>query len=98
MLQKIIYALLFLSFVLSANAQKNASDYESAYEKAQQTFKNNDFEKAQSEFASLCNNRVESPLVPYSFYFNALASTKLQKYFEAKTTLKNLLVLYPKGK
>ncbi len=95
MFQKIIYALLFLSFISTANAQKNASDYEIAYKEAQQTFKNNDFEKAQSEFASLCNNRIESPFVPYSFYFNALASTKLQKYFEAKTTLKNLLLLYP---
>jgi hypothetical protein len=95
MLQKIIYALLFLSFISTANAQKNASDYEIAYKKAQQTFKNNDFEKAQTEFSALCNNRVESPFVPYSFYFNALSSTKLQKYFEAKTILKNLLVLYP---
>jgi hypothetical protein len=95
MLQKIIYALLFLSFILPVNAQKNASDYESAYKKAQQSFKNNDFEKAQSEFASLSNNRLETPLVPYAFYFNALSSSKIQKYFEAKTTLKNLLVLYP---
>jgi predicted negative regulator of RcsB-dependent stress response len=95
MLQKIICALLFLSFVSTANAQKNASEYEIAYKKAQQTFKNNDFEKAQAEFASLCNNRVETPYVPFSFYFNALASAKLQKYFEAKTILKNLLVLYP---
>jgi tetratricopeptide (TPR) repeat protein len=95
MLRKIICALLLLSFISAANAQKNASDYESAYKKAQQTFKNNDFEKAQSEFAALCNNRVETPYVPYSFYFNALSLAKLQKYFEAKTTLKNLLALYP---
>ena len=95
MFQKIIYTLLFLSFVVSTNAQKNASEYESAYKKAQQDFKNNDFTKAQSEFASLSNNRIDSPFVPYSFYFNALSSTKLQKYFEAKITLKNLLVLYP---
>ena len=95
MLQKIIYAMIFLSFFSSAKAQKNTSDYEIAYKKARQDFKNNDFEKAQSEFASLCNNRVETPLIPYSFYFNALSSSKLQKYFEAKTTLKNLLILYP---
>ncbi len=95
MLKKIIYALLLLSLISTANAQKNASDYEIAYKKAQQTFKNNDFEKAQFEFAALCNNRVETPLVPYSFYFNALSSVKMQKYFEAKTTLKNLIVLYP---
>ena len=95
MLRKIIYILLFLSFISTVNAQKNASDYEIAYKKAQQTFKNNDFEKAQIEFSTLCNNRIETPYVPYSFYFNALASAKLQRYFEAKITLKNLLVLYP---
>lgn len=95
MIRKIIRALLFLSFISTANAQKNASDYEIAYKKAQQTFKNNNFEKAQAEFSALCNNRVETSFVPYSFYFNALSSARLQKYFEAKITLKNLLVLYP---
>ena len=95
MLQKIIYALIFLSFFSTVKAQKNTLDYEIAYKKAQQDFKNNDFDKAQSEFALLCHSQVETPLVPYSFYFNALSYSKLQKYFEAKTTLKNLLMLYP---
>ncbi|MDZ7899345.1 MAG: ABC transporter substrate-binding protein [Arcicella sp.] len=95
MLKRLVLALILLSVFQDMNAQKNASDYEIAYKKAQQNFNNNDFEKAQSEFASLCNNRVESPYLPYSFYFNALSSAKLQKYFEAKTTLKNLMILYP---
>jgi Periplasmic binding protein len=95
MLKRFVLALILLSMFHNIYAQKNASDYEIAYKKAQQAFKNNDFEKAQSEFATLCNNRVETPFVPYSFYFNALSSAKLQKYFEAKTTLKNLMVLYP---
>lgn len=91
---------LLLTFLLSSifqitSAQKNASEYESAYKKAIQTYKNGEFEKAQTEFEAISNNRVESFLVPYSFYFNALSSTKLQKYFEAKTTLRNLLALYP---
>jgi ABC-type branched-subunit amino acid transport system substrate-binding protein len=95
MLKRLVLSLILLSVFQNVKAQKNASDYEITYKKAQLTFKNNDFEKAQSEFAALCNNRVESPLVPYSFYFNALSSAKMQKYFETKTILKNLMVLYP---
>ncbi|MES2518706.1 MAG: ABC transporter substrate-binding protein [Bacteroidota bacterium] len=95
MLKRLLFALILLSNFQIAQAQKNASEYETAYKKALQTYKNADFENAQIEFGALCNNRIESPLVPYSFYFNALSSTKLQKYFEAKTTLKNLLALYP---
>jgi ABC-type branched-subunit amino acid transport system substrate-binding protein len=95
MLNRLILAFILLSSFSYSFAQKNTSEYESAYKKAIQAYKNDDFEKAQTEFGALCNNRVESPIVPYSFYFNALSSTKLQKYFEAKTTLKNLLILYP---
>ena len=95
MLKRLILALILLSIFQNVNAQKNASEYESAYEKALQMFINGDYEKAQSAFGVLCNNRIETHLVAYSFYFNALSSTKLQKYFEAKTTLRNLLALYP---
>lgn len=94
MLKRLILSLMLLSIFPQINAQKNTSDYETAYKKALQSFKNADYEKAQSEFGVLCNNRIETPLVPYSFYFNALSSTKLHKYFEAKTTLRNLLALY----
>ena len=95
MLKRLILALILLSIFQTVNAQKNTSEYELAYKNAFQTFKNGDYEKAQSEFGILCNNRIETSLVPYSFYFNALSSTKLQKFFEAKTTLRNLLALYP---
>ena len=95
MLKIIVLALIFLSVFRNADAQKNVSEYELAYKKAFDTYKNGDYQKAQSEFSVLCNNRIETFLVPYSFYFNALSSTKLQNFFEAKTTLKNLLVLYP---
>ena len=95
MLKRLILAFLLLSISQISNAQKNASEYESAYKKAIENYKNGEFGNAQLAFGVLCNNRVETPLVPYSFYFNALSSTKLQKYFEAKTTLRNLLALYP---
>ena len=95
MVKRIIFTLILLSVFQLAKAQKNVSNYEIAYKKALQTYKSADFEKAQIEFGALCNNRVESPLIPYSFYFNALSSTKLHKYVEAKTTLRNLLALYP---
>ena len=95
MLKRLILALILLSVFQTVNAQKNASEYESAYKKALDSYRNGEYEKAQSAFGVLCNNRVETPLVPYSFYFNALSSTKLQKFFEAKTTLRNLLALYP---
>jgi ABC-type branched-subunit amino acid transport system substrate-binding protein len=95
MLNRLILAFILLSSFSYSFAQKNTAEYELAYKKALQTYQNGEYDKAQSEFASLSNNRIESFLVPYSFYFNALSSTKLQKYFEAKTTLKNLLILYP---
>lgn len=95
MFRRLFLALILSSIFQMASAQKNASEYESAYKKAIQTYKNGEFEKAQSEFGAICNNRIMSFLVPYSFYFNALSSTKLQKYFEAKTTLRNLMALYP---
>lgn len=95
MFKRLILAFLFATIFCKIYAQKNVSEYEMSYKKALQTFKAADYNKAQTEFGALCNNRVESPLVPYAFYFNALSSTKLQKFFEAKTTLKNLLALYP---
>lgn len=95
MLKRLVLALILLSIFQNIDAQKNGSEYESAYNKAFQTYKNGEFEKAHLAFEALSNNRSESSLVPYSFYFNALASTKLQKYFEAKTTLSSLLALYP---
>jgi len=95
MLKRIIFSLILLSLLQNVNAQKKIFEYESAYKKALQTYKSVDFEKAQNEFGVLCNNHIESPFVPYSFYFNALCYTKLQKYFEAKITLRNLLALYP---
>lgn len=95
MFRRLVLALILSSIFQIANAQKNASEYESAHKKAIQIYKNGEFKKAQLEFEAICNIRVESYLVPYSFYFNALSSTKLQKYFEAKTTLRNLLALYP---
>ena len=95
MLKRLILALILLSDFQIVKAQKNTFEYESAYKKALESFKNGEFQTAQSEFGVLCNNRIETFLVPYSFYFNALSSTKLHKYFEAKTTLRNLLALYP---
>lgn len=95
MLKRIIFSLILLIVFYRVDAQRNTSNYEIAYKKALQIYKSADFEKAQKEFEALCNNRVDSPLIPYSFYFNALSFTKLQKYFEAKTTLRNLLALYP---
>ena len=95
MLKRLILALILLSVFHTVDAQKNASEYESAYKKALETFKNGEYEKAQSAFGVLGNNRIETFLVPYSFYFDALSSTKLQKFFEAKTTLRKLLILYP---
>ncbi len=95
MLKKLALALILLSVFQTIHAQKNVSEYELAYKKALETYKNGDYEKAHSQFGTLSNNRIETFLVPYSFYFDALSSTKLHKYFEAKTTLKNLLALYP---
>ena len=95
MLKRLALTLILLSVFQTINAQKNVSEYELAYKKALETYKNGDYEKAQSQFGVLSNNRIETFLVPYSFYFNALSSTKLQKYFEAKTTLRNLIALYP---
>ena len=95
MLERLILALILLSIFQNVNAQKNTSEYETAYKKALESYKIGDYGKSQSEFGVLCNNRIETFLVPCSFYFNALSSTKLQKYFEAKTTLRNLLALYP---
>jgi len=95
MLKRLILALILFSVFQIVNAQKNASEYESAYKKALELYENQEYDKAQSAFEVLGNNRIETFLVPYSFYFDALSSTKLQKFFEAKTTLRNLLILYP---
>ena len=87
--------LLILSIFQITNAQKSAAEYELAHKKALETYKTGEYEKAQAAFSFLCNTQIENHLVPYSYYFNALAATKLQKYFEAKTTLKQLLELFP---
>lgn len=95
MLNRFVWILGMLLIFQGVSAQSTVSEYEHAYKKALESFKNNDFEKAHSEFALLSNNRINTSLVPFSLYFNALSATKLQKFSDAKTTLKNLLVLYP---
>ena len=44
MLKRLILALILLSVFHTVDAQKNASEYESAYKKALETFKNGEYE------------------------------------------------------
>ncbi len=77
------------------NAQSNITEYETQYKKALLFYQNNEFEKAKTAFGQLSNLRFNNPLVPYSYYFNALSAIKLAKIAEAKLTLQNLLLRFP---
>jgi outer membrane protein assembly factor BamD (BamD/ComL family) len=78
-----------------SQAQNNLSEYEAQYQKALLFYQNNDFEKARIAFSQLSNLRFNNPIVPYSYYFQALAAIKVGKYAEAESSLQNLQLRYP---
>ncbi|MEA5427414.1 ABC transporter substrate-binding protein [Arcicella lustrica] len=95
MLNRFIWILLLLFTFQVGKAQNSLPEYELAYKKALELYKNHEYEKAKIAFSNLSNNQLGTVLVPNSFYFSALSAIHLKEYSVAKTTLKNLMVTHP---
>ncbi|MBB6005077.1 ABC transporter substrate-binding protein [Arcicella rosea] len=95
MLNRFIWILLLLFTFQVGKAQNSLPEYELAYKKALELYKNHEYEKAKFAFTNLSNSQLVSALVPNSFYFSALSAIKLKEYSAAKTALKNLITVYP---
>jgi outer membrane protein assembly factor BamD (BamD/ComL family) len=91
----IVRSVIVASSYSFSQAQNNLSEYEAQYQKALLFYQNNDFEKARIAFSQLSNLRFNNPIVPYSYYFQALAAIKVGKYAEAESSLQNLQLRYP---
>lgn len=95
-MKKLLLGVLLVASSYSfSQAQSNLSEYEAQYQKALLFYQNNDFEKARIAFSQLSNLRFNNPIVPYSYYFQALAAIKVGKYAEAEASLQNLQLRYP---
>lgn len=86
-----IFSWIFISLLFCNLSIAQTPDYEIQYKKALQTFKKNDFEKARIEFNQVAIARVEHQYTPYAYYFSALSSFNINKYVEARSTLRVLL-------
>ena len=95
MLNRFIWILIILFTFQVGKAQNTVSEYEQAYKKALELYKNHEYEKANTAFTHLANNRVATALVPNTFYFAALSAIQLKEFTTAKATLKNLVVAFP---
>lgn len=96
MQNRFIWILILLFAFQATKAQSTASEYENAYKKALEAFKNQEYAIAQNAFSSLEKTRQSvSPYTPFAYYFEALSAIHLHKVNEARTTLNNLITLFP---
>ena len=96
MQNRFIWILILLFAFQATKAQSTASEYENAYKKALEAFKNQEYAKAQNAFVALEKARQSiSPYTPFAYYFEALSAIHLHKVNEARTSLNNLLTIFP---
>ncbi|MEA5138008.1 ABC transporter substrate-binding protein [Arcicella rigui] len=96
MQNRFIWILILLFAFQATKAQSTASEYENAYKKALEAFRNQEYAKAQNAFAALEKARQSiSTYTPYAYYFEALSAIHLHKVNDARTYLNSLLTIFP---
>jgi ABC-type branched-subunit amino acid transport system substrate-binding protein/outer membrane protein assembly factor BamD (BamD/ComL family) len=98
-------ALKFITFFLTCSvafAQTNLTvsdkDYPIRYKKAVQLYAEQRYLQAQDELIVLTHRKYDNAMVPYAHYYYALAAYQLQKYFETRIILRQLMERYPEWK
>lgn len=94
---KNLFIFLFLSY--SAIAQQQASlsdnDYLLRYKKAVQFYADQKYTEAREILLPLTNKKYENTISPYAHYYYALSAFKLNKFYDARTILKQLFERFP---
>ncbi len=88
----------FLSIqTLFAQQQSNLNerDFALKYKKAVQLYAAQQFYEAKNELVPLTSPKYTNTMVPYAHFYHALASFKLQNYFEARVMLRQLFERFP---
>lgn len=95
MLNRFIWILIILLTFQVGKAQNSVPEYEQAYKKALELYKNQEYKQAQYAFTILSNSHLVTALKPNIYYFTTLSAIQLKEFKEAKSSLKNLLTLFP---
>ncbi len=87
----------FLSIqtLFAQQSNLNERDFALKYKKAVQLYATQQFSEAKNELAPLTLQKYNNAMVPYAHFYHALASSKLQNYFEARVMLRQLFERFP---
>lgn len=94
---KNFFIFLFLSYSTIAQQQTGLSDndYLLRYKKAVQFYADQKFTEAREILLPLTNKKYENTISPYAHYYYALSAFKLNKFYDARTILKQLFERFP---
>jgi ABC-type branched-subunit amino acid transport system substrate-binding protein/predicted negative regulator of RcsB-dependent stress response len=94
---KNLFIFLFLSYATIAQQQAGLSenDYLLRYKKAVQLYADQKYFEAKELLLPLTNKNYNNSIAPYAHYYYALAAFKLNKFYDARTILKQLLERFP---
>ncbi|RYU94043.1 ABC transporter substrate-binding protein [Emticicia agri] len=94
---KNIFIFLFLSYAAIAQQQAGLSDndYLLRYKKAVQFYADQKYIEARELLLPLTNKKYENTVSPYAHYYYALSAFKLNKFYDARTILKQLFDRFP---
>ncbi|CAH0997536.1 hypothetical protein EMA8858_03670 [Emticicia aquatica] len=91
-----LFILLLVSYALVAQqVTLSEKDYALKYKKAVQLYADQQYFEAQSELIPLTNRKYNNTMVPYSHYYYALCSFKINKFFDSRVVLRQLFERYP---
>lgn len=94
---KNLFIFLFLSYSAIAQQQTGLSDndYLLRYKKAVQFYADQKYLEAREILLPLTNKKYENTISPYAHYYYALSAFKLNKFYDARTILKQLFERFP---
>ncbi len=94
---KNFFIFLFLSYSAIAQQQANLNekDYLLRYKKAVQLYADQKFNEARDLLAPLTSKKYNNAVSPYAHYYFASSSYKLNKYYDARIMLRQLLERFP---
>lgn len=94
---KNIFFFLFLSYSAIAQQQVGLSDndYLLRYKKAVQFYADQKYFEAREILLPLTNKKYENTISPYAHYYYALSAFKLNRFYDARTILRQLFDRFP---
>jgi len=95
---KNLFIFLFLSYSTIAQQQQASlsdNDYLLRYKKAVQLYADQKYFEAKEILLPLTGKKYTNTVSPYAHYYYALSAFKLNKFYDARTTLKQLFERFP---